>query len=139
MIIKKLNTPSVSLISPTFKGIRSDKKVCTDDTGISQVTRVIDIPEEESHSIEKNPSEILKKEVYVKMMKGAKMVKKFLAWKTNGDSESYPEFIFYQIDYSPTRVDKLKREIKVSNSKEQILKIFESQIESDIKTGWNKV
>ena len=26
------NTPSVSLISPIFKGIRSDK-VCTDDTG----------------------------------------------------------------------------------------------------------
>lgn len=136
---KNKNTPSVSLISPVFKGIRSDKKVCTADTGISQVTRVIDIPKEESHSIEKKPSEILKKEVYVKIMKGAKMVKKFFAWKTNGDTDNYPEYIFYHIDYSPTRADKLKREIKVSNSKQQILKIFETQIESDIKTGWNKV
>ena len=136
---KNKNTPSVSLISPVFKGIRSDKKVCTADTGISQVTRVIDIPKEESHSIEKKPSEILKKEVYVKIMKGAKMVKKFFAWKTNGDTNNYPEYIFYHIDYSPTRADKLKREIKVSNSKQQILKIFETQIESDIKTGWNKV
>ena len=67
------------------------------------------------------------------------MVKKFFAWKTNGDTDSYPEYIFYQIDYSPTRAEKLKREIKVSNSKQQILKIFETQIESDIKTGWNKV
>ena len=58
---KNKNTPSVSLISPVFKGIRSDKKVCTADTGISQVTRVIDIPKEESHSNEKKPSEILKK------------------------------------------------------------------------------
>ena len=34
---------------------------------------------------------------------------------------------------------KTKKKIKVSNSKQQIIKIFETQIESDIKTGWNKV
>ena len=52
------------------------KKVCTDDTGISQVTRVIDIPKEESHSIEKTIRNL--KEVYVKIMKGAKWSKSCL-------------------------------------------------------------
>ena len=51
----------------------------------------------------------------------------------------YPKFVFYQIDYSPTRADKLKREIKVSNSKDQIEQIFKQNIESDIKSGWNKI
>ena len=72
-------------------------------------------------------------------MKGAKMVKKFFVWETNGDEQNYPKFVFYQIDYSPTRADKLKREIKVSNSKEQIEQIFKQNIESDIKSGWNKI
>ena len=46
---------------------------------------------------------------------------------------------FYKIDYSPSRAAKMKSEIKVSNDKNQILNIFSSEIENDIKKGWNKV
>ena len=53
--------------------------------------------------------------------------------------ENYPKFVFYQIDYSPSRGDKLKREIKVSSSEKQIVEIFNAEIEKDIKSGWNKI
>ena len=135
---KEKNSPSVSLISPIFKGLREDKKSSIEDTGLNQISRVIDLNEEKEAVTLKKISKIICKEVYVKEMKGAKMVKKFFVWETNGDETNYPKFVFYQIDYSPTRADKLKREIKVSNSKDQIEQIFKQNIESDIKSGWNK-
>ena len=51
-------------------------------------------------------------------------VKKFLVWDTASKDDNYPKFVYYKIDYSPTRKDKMKRDIKVSNSKKQILNIF---------------
>ena len=136
---KLKNSSSISLISPIFKGFRDDKKVSVEDCGTHQITRVIDLPDKEEIIQKKDPSNIINKEVYVKEMRGAKMVKKFFIWKTNGDKEYYPKFVFYQIDYSPSRGDKLKREIKVSSSEKQIVEIFNAEIEKDIKSGWNKI
>ncbi len=33
----------------------------------------------------------------------------------------------------------MKRDIKISNSIKQIINLFKNEIESDIKSGWNKV
>ena len=131
------NKPSVSLISPVFKGLRDDKKVETDQVGINQILRIIDLSEEKEEVSNKSNSKVLKKEVYVKEMKGIKMVKKFFLWKTNSNSNNYPKFVFYKIDYSPSRGDKLQRDIKISDNQSQIEKIYSNQIESDIKKGWN--
>ena len=49
------------------------------------------------------------------------------------------KYVFYKVDYSPSRVSKLNRDIKVSNDKKQILNIFNDSIESDIKKGWEKI
>ena len=87
---------------------------------------------------DKKPSKTLKKEIYVKEVKGLKMVKKFFVWETNVQSDEYPKYVFYKVDYSPSRANKLNRDIKVSNDKKQILNIFKDSIESDIKKGWNK-
>jgi hypothetical protein len=67
------------------------------------------------------------------------MIKKYFIWKTNSSSEDYPKFVFYKIDYSPSRGDKLQRDIKVSNSQTQIEEIFSNQIEKDIKKGWELI
>ena len=131
------NKPSVSLISPVFKGFREDKKAESDQVGINQIMRIIDLTEEKEEILNKSKSKVLKKEVYVKEMKGIKMVKKFFLWKTNSNSNDYPKFIFYKIDYSPSRGDKLQRDIKISDNQSQIEKIYSDQIESDIKKGWN--
>lgn len=131
------NTSSVSLISPVFKGFREDKKVELDQVGINQITRIIDLKEEVQEDAKKSPSKIIKKEIYIKETKGVKMVKKFFVWETKSSSKNFPKYVFYKIDYSPTRGDKLQRDIKVSENKSQIEKIFSKQIESDIKKGWN--
>lgn len=129
-------SPSVSLISPIFKGFRDDKIVQLDQVGLSQITRIIELEKEILETSDKSNSQILKKEVYIKVVKGVKMVKKYFIWKTNSSSESYPKYVFYKIDYSPTRGDKLQRDIKVSNNQDQIFTIFSEQIEKDIKKGW---
>ena len=134
--LKINNIPSVSLISPVFKGLRDDKKVQVDQVGISQITRIIELENETLETSEKSNSKVLKKEIYYKVTKGVKMVKKYFVWETNTTSISYPKYVFYKIDYSPTRGDKLQRDIKVSNNQDQIITIFSEQIEKDIKKGW---
>ena len=133
------NKPSVSLISPVYKGFRDDKKVETDQVGLVQITRLIELKNEISETSNKSNSKILKKEIYSKETKGVKMVKKYFLWETNSSSEDYPKFVFYKIDYSPSRGDKLQRDIKVSNNQSQIVKIFSDQIETDIKKGWELI
>ena len=133
------NSNSVSLTTPVFKNFRDDKKVNLNDVGINQITRVIEIPDEITNSIIKPQSELINKNVYTKMMKGATNVRKFLVWNTKSKDDSYPKYVYYKIDYSPTRKIKIKRDIKISNSKIQIINLFKNEIESDIKSGWNKV
>ena len=133
------NKPSVSLISPVFKGFRDDKKVETDQVGLVQITRLIELKNEVTETLNKSNSKILKKEIYSKEMKGVKMVKKYFLWETNSSTEDYPKFVFYKIDYSPSRGDKLQRDIKVSNNQSQIEEIFSDQIETDIKKGWELI
>ena len=130
---------SISLTTPVFTRFREDKKVILNDIGINQITRVIDIPDEESDSSVKPESKIINKEVYTKTMKGFTNVKKFLVWDTLSNDDNFPKFVYYKIDYSPSRKDKMKRDIKVSNNKKQILSIFKDEIENDIKKGWDKV
>ena len=132
-------TNSVSLTTPVYTRFRDDKNVNLNDVGINQITRVIEISEEESNNSIKPKSKIINKEVYTKTMKGATNVKKFLVWDTASNEDNYPKFVYYKIDYSPTRASKLNRDIKVSDDKKQIQKIFANEIESNIKKGWNKI
>ena len=132
-------SPSISLTTPVFIKFRTDKKVNQNDIGLNQITRVVNLDNDKKEAIDKKESKIIQKEIYVKETKGAKMVKKFLVWETNGDVNNYPKYVFYKTDYSPTRALKLKREIKVSNDKKQISDIFKKDIETDIKSGWNKI
>ena len=136
---KAKNKPSVSLISPVFRGFRDDKKVEIDQVGLVQITRIIELKNEIVETSNKHNSKIIKKEIYSKEIKDLKMVKKYFIWGTNSSSDDYPKFVFYKIDYSPSRGDKLRREIKVSNSQTQIKKIFSDQIKTDIKKGWKLI
>ncbi len=130
---------SISLTTPVFKKFRQDKKVNEKDVGLNQITRVVDIIDKVEEENNKSTSELMKREVYVKITKGFKMVKKFLIWDTKAELDEYPKYVFYKIDYSPSRKDKMKRDIKVSNDEEQIMKIFDTEIETDIKSGWEKI
>ena len=136
--ILEKSSPSVSLTTPVIIKFRDDKKVNDNDVGINQIERVINLEDDNYKEADKKPSKVLKKEIYVKEVKGLKMVKKFFVWETNIQSDEFPKFVFYKVDYSPSRASKLNRDIKVSNDKKQILNIYKDSIESDIKKGWNK-
>ena len=131
---------SASVTSPTFLRIRDDKKPNVNDTGLSQVTRIISIDSISSKKNTLKKSEILNKEIYVKNSKGINLVRKFVIWKTNKeDTGEYPAFIYHYTDFSPSRADVLKKDLKVSNSKKQIEEIFNDEIVKNIKKGWEKV
>jgi hypothetical protein len=85
-------------------------------------------------------SVILHREVYVKESKGIKKVRKFVVWETNKEeSKEFPAFVYHYTDYSPDRKDPLKKEIKVSENQKQIEEVLKSELEDNVKKGWEKV
>ena len=129
-----------SVISPVYVKIRNDKKVCIEDTGLTQITKIITLETESSEKAILNSSKVILRKVYVKESKGMKMVRKFIIWKTNKENiDDYPAYVYHYTDFSSGRKEILKKEIKVSNSKKQIIDIFESEILDNVKKGWEKV
>ncbi len=130
----------ISAVSPVFVRFRDDKQVNTDDVGITQVTRMISLDDNKAEAKDLPPSEILRREVFVKESKGMKMVRKFLLWKTNKESSGdFPAYVFHYTDFSPNRGDMLKKDIKVSDSKAQIEEIYDEGLAKNVKKGWNPV
>ncbi len=135
--------PLATMISPQFVRRREDKSVTPQDIRIAQLTDVVDIPcaDRDSRQMTLPASEILKREVYTKDLKGQTMVRKFLIWKTNKESGSdqFPAYVVHYTDFSPNRKDALQREIRVSSSLEQIESLFQGMKEANIKGGWQCV
>jgi hypothetical protein len=83
-------------------------------------------------------SQVVQREVYTKILKGATMVRKFVMWKTNkeAESEDYPAYVVHMTDFSPNRKTPLQREVRVSNSQHQIEELWKSLIAENVKKGW---
>ena len=132
--------PSVSVTAGVFLSFRDDKKVNTEDVGISQITKIISLETNEQSNSELKESKLLHREVYVKESKGIKKVRKFVVWKTNKEeSNEFPAFVYHYTDYSPGRKDPLKKEIKISENLKQIEDILKLELAENIKKGWEKV
>ena len=134
-------TSGFSMIFPIFERFREDKSVNVTDLRLSQITDFVYISPSEEKTLESGgESEIMQREVYKKMSKDKLMVQKFLWWKTNKEkSQKYPAFVFCYTNYSSDRKEPLNREVKISNSEEQIKNIYNSYIEENIKKGWEKI
>ena len=129
-----------SVASPTFIKIRSDKKVSTEEVGITQISKIISLDSKSSISEQNDLSKLISRDVYVKDHKSGQMVRKFLTWKTNKEnSGDFPKFVFHFTDLSLNRKDILKSEIKISNSEKQVIRIRDKWIEDKIKKGWRKL
>ncbi len=135
------NQPSVSVTIPLFIRFRDDKQATLDDVGFKQVTQVMAFDDIEAVVHGDLPkTDIIRREVYTKESRGAKMVRKFILLKTNKEEiDNYPAYVFHYTDFSSGRKDPLKKEVKVTNSKEQIENLFDEAIEKNIKKGWEKV
>ena len=134
------SSDGVSLIHPVFKRVREDKEINPHDIRWTQVTDIVYIEEVAERGVELAESELIFREVYAKSVKGQTNVQKFMAWKTNKEGQdSYPAYVMNYTNFSPTRSDALKKDVRVSSSEEQILELIQGFIEKNIKKGWEKV
>jgi hypothetical protein len=133
--------PLASVISPQFIRRRLDKSVTPHETGIEQVSKIVEVPgaERNARQMTLPSSEVLRREVFVKTMKDETMVRKFVMWKTNKDSEAedYPSYVIHYTDFSPNRKTPLNRDVRVSSSEEQIQSLWSELKVENIKKGWD--
>ena len=133
--------PLVSVISPQFIRMRDDKEANIEDVSIRQVSELVEILEVEkpSHEALAPPSKILDRVVYTKVMKGQKMVRKLILWKTNKDEEEFPGYVVYLTDFSPNRMNPLDREMRVTNTEASARELFKQMAEKNFVGGWEKI
>lgn len=131
--------PGVSAHSPNFERIREDKTCNSSDIRMSQISDLCPLSEAKSINLNGLPqSELLVRRIYTKG-EGAKfMIQKYVIWKTNKeDLGAFPAYVFHYTDFSLGRSkDQLKRDVRVSNSKDQIFEIMDQFIAENVKKGW---
>ena len=139
----KSSVHGVSLISPVFIRLRDDKQSDDVQTGLSQISGLVYLPTtlENSTSHDVPASEIILRKVFTKQVKKKTMVLKCVVWKTNkeGHDSSYLAYVMHFTNFSPNRKDSLKRDIRISSSETQIMKIADTFIEKNVKKGWEEV
>jgi hypothetical protein len=132
--------PLAAVISPQFVRQRQDKAVQQQDVRIEQVSQRVEVPlaDRDAAQMTLPRSEVLRRVVYTKEAKGQTMVRKFVTWKTNKDhdNDEYPGYVLHYTDFSPNRKDPLARDVRVSNSLEQINQLLDEMIAANIKKGW---
>ncbi|MCA9130728.1 MAG: ATP-dependent DNA ligase [Planctomycetales bacterium] len=140
-VVRRL--PLATVISPQFVRLRDDKSVNNSDVRIAQVTDRVEVAltDVDARSFDLPKSEVLKRQVFTKVLKGATMIRKFVLIKTNKEKslDEFPAFVLHYTDFSPNRKDPLSREVLVSNSQTQIESLLYSMREENIKKGWNEV
>ena len=133
-------TPGVSAFGLGFIRERTDKTPSETDVRISQLTDLCPFEEVQGLRGEMTPSTLLDRRVYRKISGDKVMLHKFLIWKTNKEATGrYPAYIFYHTDYSSGRKDILKRDMAYAPDEAGIRRIFEEEILSNVKKGWEAV
>ncbi|MEO1617676.1 MAG: RNA ligase family protein [Planctomycetota bacterium] len=132
--------PLAAVISPQFVRSREDKSALHHDVRIDQVSQRVEVAmvDRDTEQLTLPRSQVLRRDVYTKPAKGQTMVRKFVSWATNKESETedFLGYVFHYTDFSPNRKAPLSREVRVSSSPDQILQLHESMIEANIKKGW---
>ena len=140
-VVRRL--PLVSIIGPSFLRRRADKQATAAHAGLDQVTRIVPVPGADRDAVKEGAlpkSEVLRRDVYTKVMKGQMMVRKLVLWKTNKAelNAEFPAFVAHLTDYSPNRKTPLEREIRVSASRTQIDAMYDALATESFGKGWTK-
>lgn len=132
--------PGVSALGLTFERVREDKSVNATDARVSQLTDICPFEENESAAGQLPASTLLLRRVFKKVSGEKVMLHKFLVWKTNKEKNPrFPAYIFYHTDYSSSRKEMIKRDMAYSSDEQQVRDIFEAEIASNIKKGWEEI
>ena len=132
-------TPGVAALSLVIERLRDDKTVEPADVRLSQLSDICPFAERKA-AAELPKSTLLRRKVFKKVAKDKVMLQKFVAWKTNKESDPrYPAYVFHYTDYSSGRKDPLKKDIRVAPTEAQIAAIFDAFLAENVKKGWNEV
>lgn len=131
----------VSLHSATFVRERIDKTACPEDVRESQLTDLCKFSKGRVVDYGSMPqSTIISRRVFTKTVGLKTSVQKFVVWKTNKEhTGAFPAYILHHTDYSYSRNEQLKRDLRVSQSREQIMELLEDMLLLNIKKGWEEV
>ena len=133
--------PLASVISPQFVRVRDDKEANLEDVNVRQLANLVEIAEVDkpARASAAPPSQLLDRTVYTKTMRGARMVRKLLLWKTNKeDRGDFPGYVIYLTDFSPNRQTPLERDIRVSNNEKKARQLFAEMAAKNFVGGWEK-
>ena len=137
-VVRRL--PLVAMISPQFIRRRDDKAVNPFDIRTEQVTDVVEVPlvDRDARQLNLPASKLLRRQVGTKVLKGQTMVRKLVMWQTNKerDSDEFCAYVIHSTDYSPNRKTPLERDIRVSNSREQIEELWNELAAEAFTKGW---
>jgi len=129
----------VSLTHAVFETLRDDKNTNCEDVRLSQIENYLLESDEQASKITELSTQLLR-EVYIKKVKDKAAIQKFMVYQTNkADNKNFLEYFFFYTDFSEGRKEPLKTEVRISNSKEQIMTIFAQYKEENIKKGWEPV
>lgn len=133
--------PGVSLHSPVFIREREDKTAIAADVPLKQITDIVEFsyaPQHESGPLAK--SEIIARRVFMKEIGPKRLVQKYVVWKTNKEADTrFPAYVLHLTDYNYHRIDALRRDIRVSNSRGQIFQLLDTMLTENIKKGWYEI
>jgi hypothetical protein len=133
------------LISPQFIRRRDDKGVNATDRRLEQVTALVEAPlvDRDARQCSLPPRQVLRRAAWTKQLKGKTAVRKLVLWQTNKDvpllddgDADFPAYVIAHTDYSPDRQTPLERDIRVSNSREQIDALWDELVQEKIVKGW---
>ena len=134
--------PLASVISPQYIRMRDDKEANVEDVNIRQLEAFINIEETDKSAREElaPESKLIERVVYTKVMKGHRMVRKLLLWKTNKENmDNFPAYVVYLTDFSPNRQNPLEREIRVAKTEKEARNWFQRLADENFVGGWEKV
>lgn len=133
-------TPGVAAHSPVFECLRPDKSCNPTDIRLSQLTDLCSFSDVKPVALTGLPaSELLARRIFTKGADAKLMIQKYTVWKTNKEQTgAFPAYVFHYTDYSVGRKEPLKRDIRVSNSREQIFAIMDQFIADNVKKGWTE-
>ena len=130
---------SVAALAPTLQRIRDDKLPTLLDAGWRQLEPYLAAAAEDSASAHR-PSEVLRRQVWVKRGSDKTDVRKLLVWKTNKEQTGqYSAYVVHWTDYSSTRKAPLAREVRLAPTEEAAARLADQMIAANVKKGWEPV
>lgn len=129
----------ISFVAPVIERFRDDKKADAYDVRLLQVENFSSFEPETARRTEipkPRPAKMLFREVYRKSVGDKIMVLKFTGWKTNKENTGeWPAYVLHVTNFSSDRLQRLQREVDITDDEGQLYELRDRAIASGVKKG----